>query len=165
MVVTTSPVSGPGAPVVASVGAAESAVGAALVTAGLTTGTITLQNLGSDLWTAMSGEGGASKAVDPRSLKRTHSIEGNASSRQVREMAADMKAKGFDPAHPVDVVESGGDMFIVDGHHRVAAAKRAGLQEVPVTVVDDIASHPSSFRSVEEVVQDAATVGPDRLRR
>jgi hypothetical protein len=44
------------------VGAAEAAAGAALVTAGLTTGTITLQNLGSDLWAAMSGEG-ASKAA------------------------------------------------------------------------------------------------------
>lgn len=58
-----------------------------------------------------------------------------------------------------------GEMFIVDGHHRLAAAKMAGLTEVPIKVIDDIATHPSSWRSVEEVVKDAASVGPNTLRK
>lgn len=79
------------------------------------------------------------------------------------EMAAEMKAKGYSgPA--IDVVMSDGKMLVVDGHHRLAAAKMAGLSEVPINVIDDIASHPSSWRTIEEVAQDAATVGPNTLR-
>lgn len=78
-------------------------------------------------------------------------------------MADEMKRSGYD-GPPIDVVVKDGEMFVVDGHHRLKAARMAGLDRVPINVVDDIAAHPSSWRSVDEVVQDAASVGPDNLR-
>ena len=79
-------------------------------------------------------------------------------------MASDMKTNGFDPAHPIEVVIYDGEMFVVDGHHRLAAAKMARLKDVPVRVTDDIASHKSSFQTVAEVVRDAANTTSNRLR-
>lgn len=99
----------------------------------------------------------------PSLLRRTHPIEGRASSRQVLQMAEDMKTHGYH-GPPIDVVVKNGEMFIVDGHHRLKAAKLANLETVPVRIIDDIASHPSSWKTIDEVALDAATVGPDNLR-
>ena len=54
--------------------------------------------------------------------------------------------------------------WTVDGHHRLAASKMAGLKEVPVNIVDDIAGHKSTWSTVQEVVEDAATVGANNIR-
>jgi filamentous hemagglutinin len=35
---------------------------------------------------------------------------------------------------PLDAVEADGALYITDGHHRAAAAARAGVKEVPVRV-------------------------------
>jgi hypothetical protein len=96
-------------------------------------------------------------------LRRTHEIGGNRSSKLVVEMAAAMKRDGF-KGPPIDVVLDNGEMYVVDGHHRLAAAKMAGLQDVPINVVYDIAAHPSGWNSIAEVVRDAGTVGPNNLR-
>ncbi|NOK11035.1 RHS repeat-associated core domain-containing protein [Corallococcus exercitus] len=96
-------------------------------------------------------------------LRRTHSIEGGGSSRRVIQMAELIEKEGY-KLPPIDVVIHEGEMFVVDGHHRLAAAKMAGLLEVPVNVIRDIASHFSSWKTIEEVVQDAASVGPNSLR-
>ena len=63
----------------------------------------------------------------------------------------------------IDVVEVNSQRYIVDGHHRAAAARRTGTS-VKVNVVDDIASHPSGYNSVDDVVRSADSVGRDRLR-
>ena len=63
----------------------------------------------------------------------------------------------------IDVVEHNGQRYIVDGHHRAAAARRTGTN-VNVNVVDDIANHPSEYNSVNDVVRAADSVGLDRLR-
>jgi ParB-like chromosome segregation protein Spo0J len=50
-------------------------------------------------------------------------------------MAAEMKHQGFDPYRPIDVWKDGrgrGKHIVLDGHQRLAAARKAGLTEVYV---------------------------------
>lgn len=46
--------------------------------------------------------------------------------------------KGFHPSHALQVMPSGGSYIVLSGHHRLEAAKRAGLNIVPCWVRDDI---------------------------
>lgn len=50
---------------------------------------------------------------------------------KVTEIANDMKLNGFDKSRPIVITE---DKIIVDGHSRFMAAKKAGLNEVPVVL-------------------------------
>ncbi len=50
---------------------------------------------------------------------------------KVVEIANDMKANGFDKSRPIIVTEA---YIIVDGHSRFMAAKKAGLEKVPVII-------------------------------
>lgn len=52
-------------------------------------------------------------------------------SEKVIEIANDMKLNGFDKTRPIVVTEA---YIIVDGHSRFMAAKKAGLEKVPVIV-------------------------------
>jgi filamentous hemagglutinin len=46
-----------------------------------------------------------------------------------------MRANGYNSAHPVDAVRNErGRLEIQDGHHRAEAAKRAGIDSIPVNV-------------------------------
>ena len=47
-----------------------------------------------------------------------------------------MKANGYQGA-PIKVLESNGERFILDGHHRVQAARRAGI-DVPFESVSQL---------------------------
>ncbi|MEW5251110.1 ParB/RepB/Spo0J family partition protein [Microbulbifer sp. 2201CG32-9] len=102
------------------------------------------------------------KRVDPNTLQRTHSISGKRSSEKVDQISESMRNDGF-VGNGIDVVEYNGQRFIIDSHHRAAAARRTGTK-VNVNVVDDIANHPSSFNSIDDVLKSADSVGPDRLR-
>jgi RHS repeat-associated protein len=104
----------------------------------------------------------APKSVDPNTLKRTHSISGKKSSKKVDQISQSMRQDGY-VGDGIDVVVHDGKSYIVDGHHRAAAARRTGTN-VNVNVVDDIANHPSSFDSVADVVKSAENVGLDNLR-
>jgi len=53
---------------------------------------------------------------------------------QIKRLTSKMKANGFDPAHPIEVATVEDRQIIIDGHHRAAAAVRAGMHQVPVTV-------------------------------
>ena len=50
---------------------------------------------------------------------------------KVAEIAHDMRANGFDKSRPIIVTEA---YIIVDGHSRYMAAKKAGLEKVPVII-------------------------------
>lgn len=50
---------------------------------------------------------------------------------KVAEIANDMRANGFDKSRPIIVTEA---FIIVDGHSRFMAAKKAGLEKVPVII-------------------------------
>jgi hypothetical protein len=57
----------------------------------------------------------------------------------IKRIAANMRTHGFDPHRPIDVWKDGagrGKHIILEGHQRVAAAKRAGLTEVRVAYRD-----------------------------
>lgn len=46
----------------------------------------------------------------------------------------DIKANGIQ--EPIKYVEYDGQMYVVDGHHRLLAAKKLGLTEVPIEKVE-----------------------------
>jgi hypothetical protein len=99
----------------------------------------------------------------PGAFVRTHALQGRASSSLVREIADDMRSAGWN-GPPVKVVEMNGKRFVVDGHHRLAAAKRAGI-DVPYEVVDPrTVIGPGKWKSIDEILSDAMVVGSDRLR-
>ena len=50
---------------------------------------------------------------------------------KVAEIANDMRTNGFDKSRPIIVTEA---YIIVDGHSRFMAAKKAGLEKVPVII-------------------------------
>lgn len=53
----------------------------------------------------------------------------------LKEIVADMKANGYDPAHPI-ILWAGHRASVIDGHTRLAAAKTAGVMDVPVVTKD-----------------------------
>lgn len=72
---------------------------------------------------------------NPRNLIPTQ-IKSEMSGSQIKRIAKDMEKNGFDPSKPVDGWRnpSTGRLEIQDGHHRAAAAIRAGLEKIPVEV-------------------------------
>lgn len=85
---------------------------------------------------ARSAGGGAgascsARMVSPSSLLRTENPSKNA----VKALVNSMTQNGFNPAHPIEVAEFGNKLVIVNGNTRAAAAIKAGIPQVPVTVV------------------------------
>ncbi|MEY9212455.1 ParB N-terminal domain-containing protein [Thermobifida halotolerans] len=95
----------------------------------------------------------------PFDLERTHPIGGNASSKLVRKITESMR-NGRWQGGPISVVENDGRRFIVDGHHRTAAAKRAGI-DVPYKIVD--LPH-KGYSGMDDVMESWSVCGNDRLR-
>lgn len=101
------------------------------------------------------------ETADPFSLNRTETLSGNASRRKVDDLTASMKESGWQ-GNPIKVAQHNDQRYVLDGHHRVAAAKRAGIQ-VPYEVVSDeelLASYPGG---IDEVIAAWSETGPDRL--
>jgi hypothetical protein len=83
----------------------------------------------------------------------------------IKRIAADMRTHGFDPHRPIDVWKDGagrGKHIILEGHQRVAAAKRVGLTAVrvayrePATRLDALlwaAEQQAGRRNVSREVQ------------
>jgi len=82
--------------------------------------------------------------------------------RDVERYTEQMKQKGW-IGDPVDVVSHEGNYYLIDGHHRLAAAKRLNIP-VPIRIVEDLSSHKCSWNTVEELVQDSLHAGADKLR-
>jgi ParB-like chromosome segregation protein Spo0J len=64
---------------------------------------------------------------------------------------------------PIDVAAHEGSLYIIDGHHRVAAAKRAGI-DVPYRVMTMTQLRDRGWTSIEDIVSAFANTRPDRLR-
>ena len=79
---------------------------------------------------AGGGESGASTS-SPYDLKPTHSQ--TLSNKQMNALTDDIKVNGIQ--EPIKYVEYDGQMYVVNGHHRLLAAKRLGLTEVPIEKV------------------------------
>ncbi len=111
--------------------------GAALGTIGA------IKGIGTEAKLAVSGakEAGAlTKAesaitqVNPKNLISQQS-KSEMTGAVVKRLEKDMKANGFDQSQPISaVVREDGRLVISDGHHRAAAAIRAGIDKVPVDV-------------------------------
>ena len=89
-------------------------------------------------------------------------MSGRASSRNVRNIAEDMKANGYQGA-PIKVLESNGERFILDGHHRVQAARRAGI-DIPFESVSPSNLSNFGYNSVDDVIRASTEAGPVKLR-
>lgn len=70
--------------------------------------------------------------TNPFDLQPTHSP--TLSNNKMNALMDDIKVNGIQ--EPIKYVEYNGQMYVVDGHHRLLAAKRLGLTEVPIEKVD-----------------------------
>ena len=95
--------------------------------------------------------------ANPRELARTHEIGGNRSSKNVREIMDSLRDEGW-KGDPISVVEHDGQKYVVDGHHRLAAAKRVGFDQIPYKKVD---LPFRGYRTLDDVLE---AVPPDNLR-
>jgi hypothetical protein len=64
--------------------------------------------------------------------------------------------KGYDGPPIKVVVGPDGTYYVVDGHHRLAAARKAGLSSVPIEVVDP---RSTQFKDWNEFKRAAANPG------
>lgn len=153
--------------------AAETRVGAltsaAAVVVGSSAGITAGQRLGNDLprpaivvATGVAAEAGVAMAR-PSTFVRTEALSGRGSARTVQELTDSMRTNGWQ-GDPIKVVELNGERIVVDGHHRLAAAQRAGI-DVPYEVVGpSTVIGPGQWSSVDDILRDAASVGPNRIR-
>ncbi|MBO9555128.1 RHS repeat-associated core domain-containing protein [Cellulomonas sp.] len=103
------------------------------------------------------------RSAPPSAFTRTEALSGRASSRTVAEITESMRLNGWQ-GEPIKVVELNGEKIVVDGHHRLAAAKRAGI-DVQYEVVDpSTVIGPGKWSSVDEILRDAYSVGPNRIQ-
>ncbi|WP_416364936.1 RHS repeat-associated core domain-containing protein [Pseudomonas sp. NFX183] len=102
--------------------------------------------------------------VDAETLSRTHSIEGKRSTKKVEEISGNMRSNGYDINQPIEVLEHNERRYIIDGHHRAAAARRTHTM-VTIKLIENIESHESVFKNTKEVVDASNTAGLDRLNR
>ncbi|EPY7833760.1 ParB/Srx family N-terminal domain-containing protein, partial [Pseudomonas aeruginosa] len=72
---------------------------------------------------------------DPRNLIPTQT-KAEMSGSQIKRIVKSIKENGFDQEKPVDVWRNPktGRLEIQDGHHRTEAAKKAGLDKIPVSI-------------------------------
>ena len=75
---------------------------------------------------------GAVSKTNPFDLQPTHSP--TLSKNKMNALMDDIKVNGIQ--EPIKYVEYNGQMYVVDGHHRLLSAKRLGLTDVPIEKVD-----------------------------
>ncbi|WP_426205102.1 RHS repeat-associated core domain-containing protein [Pseudomonas sp. TWP3-1] len=100
--------------------------------------------------------------VDPKTLKRTHAISGKTSTKRVENIIQEMRNTGYDNEYPIDVVEHDNEFYILDGHHRAAAARKT-TTNVTIKLITNIREHFGTLNNLEEVLESANNVGNDRL--
>jgi hypothetical protein len=99
--------------------------------------------------------------IDPTTLKRIHTIEGKTSTKKVEDYKDKMR-NGYDPVDPIDVIEHDGNLYVLDGHHRAAAARQTSTN-VTIKLITDLQAYNGALRSIEDVLESANNVGLDRL--
>jgi len=95
------------------------------------------------------------------SFLRTESIRGNASAKRVAALEKNLRQEGWRGA-PISAFEYEGRLYILDGHHRVIAARRAGIG-VPYRLVAEDALAQFGYNSSNEVLIAYAEAPPHRL--
>jgi ParB-like chromosome segregation protein Spo0J len=64
---------------------------------------------------------------------------------------------------PIKVVEHNGKRYVIDGHHRVEAARRAGI-DVQYEIASPSEMAMRGYKSIDDVIRAASEAGPNRLR-
>ncbi|WP_158939218.1 polymorphic toxin-type HINT domain-containing protein [Streptomyces sp. NRRL S-87] len=100
-------------------------------------------------------------SADPFSFRRTEALSGNAAKRNVDTLTASMKENGWQ-GDPISVAKIGDNLYVLDGHHRVAAAKRAGV-DVPYRILSDSEIRARYPGGADDITTAWAEVGPDKL--
>jgi hypothetical protein len=99
---------------------------------------------------------GMKSSVEPTKLAPTEDVATKIGGpEKVNTLAENMK-KGYDGPPIKVVVGPDGTYYVVDGHHRLAAAKKAGLSSVPIEVVDP---RSTQFKDWSEFKRAAANPG------
>jgi hypothetical protein len=102
----------------------------------------------------------------PRDLSSTHAISGDSSTKVVRGLRNSMKDGSFDwNESPISIVRNEGQAYVVDGHHRLAAAKLASLDQVAVRDVTGelLNGGFSGYSDMADVLNGAASFMGNRL--
>ena len=85
-----------------------------------------------------------------------HRLEHRSLQRQgdISSLAADMKANGW-KGDPIAVFEHGVEKFILDGHHRVAAARQAGIN-APYRKISECDLPKFNYKDIDDVLRAAS---------
>ena len=83
--------------------------------------------------------------VDTYALVPTHSQ--TSSNNRLKKLTADIKENGM--LEPIKYIEYNGEKYVVDGHHRLLAAKRLGLTEVPAV---EVTLPYAGYRTLEDLL-------------
>ena len=103
------------------------------------------------------------KETSAHEFLRTQAISGRSSSRTVVQLIDSMTQNGWD-GPPVFVVEYSAEKYILDGHHRIHAARLAKiLVQYRAVGIDDLPTF--GYESIKQVIQAHAEAGPNRIRR
>ncbi len=105
---------------------------------------------------------GPTKEAPAHNFRKTEAIWGNASNRRVIELIADMKARGW-AGPPIEAVEIDSVKYIINGHHRVFAAKKVNVAvQYRIISFEELMSY--QYASFEEVIIASAQAGFNRIR-
>ncbi len=96
----------------------------------------------------------------PYNLNSTHDISGNASSRVVGDYMRDIKLEN--KIEPIEVAQINQENYVLDGHHRVEAAKRTN-SSVNFNVVPEKEYPAFGYSSKEAIINANANAAPNKL--
>jgi ParB-like chromosome segregation protein Spo0J len=93
---------------------------------------------------------------------KTEALVGRASVRKIDMLVASMASKGW-IGDPIFVVEINFEKYVIDGHHRVFAAR---ILKLPVrySVISNEILISYAYSSTDSVVNAHAEAGPNRIR-
>jgi hypothetical protein len=95
-------------------------------------------------------------------FNRTHPIGGNSSSQFVKEVSENMSKKGWN-GPPIQVAEINEQLYILDGHHRFAAAQIADIpiqyEIVPLSNITNF-----GYKTLNEIIWAACETGVDKIK-
>jgi|GEM_PF-2441726 len=86
------------------------------------------------------------KTVKLETIEQFHGITDK---EKLRQLTKDMEENGWN-GRPIIVIDCGGEYSALTGSHRIEAARKAGLYEIPVAVVD----HGTMFEDYDITVSD-----------
>ncbi|PKV77095.1 RHS repeat-associated core domain-containing protein [Streptomyces sp. TLI_146] len=98
-------------------------------------------------------------SVSPHELERTEQLGGARDREQVDQIAESMTRDGW-VGEPIEVYEHLGRRYVINGHHRLAAAKKAGIDvQYRSLTLDEVKAY--KYKSADEVVWASIEVGGD----